>query len=138
MKLIIQLVLWIVIGFLGYLLFMSIYEPIQFEKVKKDRYQQVINKMKDIRDAQLAFKDVEGVYTSDFDSLTKFLDTARYTLTQRRDTSVLDKEFQKTYGVDKYVEEIIVDTIGSRSVKDSLFKKGEDYKNFKHVPDECR
>lgn len=134
MKLIIQLVLWVVIGFLGYLTFMSIYEPIQFEKVKEERYQKVIDKMKEIREAQLAYKEVTGEFSPSFDSLTHFLDTARFTLTERRDTSILDKEYQETYGVDKYVEEVVVDTIGSTSVKDSLYKAGENYQDFKYVP----
>ena len=48
MKLVIQLVLWIVIIFLGYLIFNAIYEPIQFNKVKEKRYAKVIENLRDI------------------------------------------------------------------------------------------
>ena len=38
MKIVIQLLLWAVIGFLGYLTFNAVYEPIQFNKVRDARY----------------------------------------------------------------------------------------------------
>ncbi|TXK71087.1 hypothetical protein [Mesonia sp. HuA40] len=133
MKLVIQLILWVVIGFLGYLTFNSIYDPIQFNKIKEKRYQQVINKLKDIREAQLAHKQVTGVFSDDFDGLVKFIDTAKFTVTQRRDTTVLDEEYKKTYGVDQYKSITLIDTLGYVPVKDSLFKQ-KDYKNLKYVP----
>jgi len=43
-KPILIIVLWVVIGFLGYQTFMSVYEPIQFNKIKNKRYAQVITK----------------------------------------------------------------------------------------------
>ena len=48
--------LWIIIIFLGYLTFMSVYGPIQFNQLKEKRYKVAIENLKDIRDAQLAHK----------------------------------------------------------------------------------
>jgi len=134
MKLVIQLLLWIVIGVLGYLTFNAVYEPIEFNKVKEARYQKVIDKLKDIRKAQLAHKQVTGVFAGDFDNLIKFIDTAEYTVTQRRDTTVLDEEYKKTYGVDQYKSKTIVDTLGYVPVKDSIFKNSSRYKEMMYVP----
>ena len=134
MRLVIQLILWAVIGVLGYLTFMSVYEPIQFNKVKEARYQKVIERLKDIRKAELAHKEVTGKFTGSFDSLVRFIDTAEYTITQRRDTSYLDKEYQKNYGVDKMIQDVIVDTIGTAPVKDSIFKNSNRYKQMMYVP----
>ena len=134
MRLVIQLVLWAVIGVLGYLTFMSVYDPIQFNKIKEARYQKVIDRLKDIRKAELAHKEVTGKFTGDFDSLVRFIDTAEFTITQRRDTSYLDKEYQKNYGVDKMIQDVIIDTIGSTPVKDSLFKNSDRYKKMMYVP----
>ncbi|TXK72982.1 hypothetical protein [Mesonia sp. K4-1] len=134
MKLVIQLLLWIVIGVLGYLTFNAVYEPIEFNKVKEARYQKVIDKLKDIRKAQLAHKQVTGVFAGDFDNLIKFIDTAEYTVTQRRDTTVLDEEYKKTYGVDQYKSQTIVDTLGYVPVKDSIFKNSSRYKEMMYVP----
>lgn len=122
MKLIIQLVLWVVIIFLGYMVFNSVYGPVKFNQVKERRYAQVIDRLQDIRAAQLAHQEVTGTYAKDFPSLISFLDTAEYVLTQRRDTTVLDEEYRRTYNVDQYVDRVIVDTLGYASVKDSLFK----------------
>lgn len=134
MKLVIQLLLWIVILFLGYLIFDAIYEPIQFNKLKEKRYAKVIEKLNDIRDSELAYRQVTGKFAGDFDQLIRFIDTAEFTLTQRRDTTYLDEEFQKTYGVDKYIESVVIDTLGTAPVKDSLFKNSDRYKNMATVP----
>ena len=90
--------------------------------------------MKDIRDAELAYKDVTGRFTGSFDELIAFVDTAQFTITQRRDTTVLDVEMTKAYGVDQYKELVLIDTLGYRSVKDSLFKKSENYREMMWVP----
>lgn len=134
MKLVIQLVLWIVIIFLGYMVFNAVYEPIQFNKVKEKRYAKVIDRLKDIRTAQLAHQEITGTFEKDFDKLIRFIDTAEFTLTQRRDSTVLDEEYKKAYGVDQYKDIILVDTLGTASVKDSLFKNSTRYKDMMIVP----
>lgn len=134
MKLVIQLLLWVVIGVLGYFTFNSVYEPIQFNKVRDKRYQKVIDKLKDIRKAELAHKQVIGEFAGSFDSLIKFIDTAEFTVTQRRDTTVLDEELTKQYGVDQWKSQVIIDTLGYTPVKDSLFKNSNRYKEMMNVP----
>lgn len=134
MKLVIQLVLWIAIIFLGYLVFNSVYEPIKFNKVKQARYAKVIENLKDIRQAEMAHRTVTGRFEGNWDSLVRFIDTAQFTLTQRRDTTVMDEEYRKTYGVDKYKEIVVIDTLGYRSIKDSLFGGTDRYKTMMNVP----
>ena len=134
MKLVIQLVLWVVIIFLGYLVFDSIYEPIQFNKVKERRYAKVIENLKDIRAAEMAHRTVTGRFEGEWDDLVSFIDTAQFTLTQRRDTTVLDEEYREIYGVDKYKEIVVIDTLGYKSVKDSLFGGTDRYKRMMVVP----
>lgn len=73
MKIGIQSALIIAVLVLGYFLYESIAEPIRFEKEKTKRYAKVIDRLKDIRTAQIAFKDVYGRYTGDFDTLISFL-----------------------------------------------------------------
>lgn len=133
MKLVIQLLLWIVILFLGYLIFQSVYEPVQFNNLKEKRYAKVIEKLEDIRDAQLAYREVTGKFAGEFDELIRFIDTAQFTITQRKDTTFLDEEYRKIYGVDKWVETLRIDTLGYVSIKDSLFGDKR-YKNMMEVP----
>ena len=134
-KPIILIALWALIGYLAYINIMSIYEPMQFTKIKNKRYAQVIENLKDMRHAQLAHRQVTGVFEKDFDKLVKFIDTAQFTITQRRDTSVIDKERTRLYGVDTYKTIILVDTLGFVPVKDSLFKNSERYKTMINLPE---
>lgn len=100
MKLVIQLVLWVVIAALGYLLFNAVWGEVEFNEIKEKRYKAAITNMRDLRKAQLAHKTVTGKYEKDFDKLVRFIDTAEFTITQRRDTSVLDVEKTKRFRVD--------------------------------------
>ncbi|WP_223552004.1 hypothetical protein [Aestuariivivens sp. NBU2969] len=132
---VIMIALWVVIGFLAYNTFMSIYKPIQFNQIKNKRYALVIKSLKDIRDAQLAHKQVTGRFSNNFDDLVKFIDTAEFTITQRRDTSVLDVEMTKRFGgVETFKDEVIIDTLGFVSIKDSLFGSDDRYKTMMNVP----
>ena len=129
------IVLWVIIGFLGYQTFMSIYEPIQFNQVKDKRYAKVISSLIDIRDAQLAHRQVTGKFADNIDNLVKFIDTAQFTITQRRDSSIVDAELTRRFGgVTTYKEIIIIDTLDFVSVKDSLFKTSNRYKTMMNVP----
>jgi len=134
LKPVLNIALWILIGFFGYQTYMSIYEPIKFNKLKNERYVVVIESLKDIRDAELAHRQVTGKFTDNFDNLIKFIDTAEFTITQRRDSSVIDKILTKRYGVDTTMDIVIVDTLGTVSVKDSLFKNSDRYKTMMNVP----
>ncbi len=131
-KTILNLILWVIIGFLGYNLVMSVVGPVQFEKVKDERYQVAVNRLIDIQKAQIAYKTVNGKYTDDYNSLIRFIDTAQVAIIQRKDSTVVDEEKTKLYGITDYKTIIVVDTIGHYSVKDSLFKS-IDYKNIANV-----
>ena len=132
MKSILQIVLWIVCIGLGYLIYQSINAPIEFNKVREERFADVISKLKDIRDSQEAYKSVNGRYTGNFNSLIQFVDTGNYTITQQRDTSFM--RFDETYKIDLQQDSIIIDTLGMVKVKDSLFKNDDRYKTMMNVP----
>ena len=127
--------LWILILIFASLLFTSIYNEIKFDEVKNARYQVVIKNLKDIRDTQLSHRTVKGVFQNNWDSLVKFVEIDSFIITQRRDSSVLDKEMTKRYGgVKTYKDIVIVDTLGFVSVKDSLFGFDNRYKTMMYVP----
>ncbi len=134
MKIVLQIVLWAVIGLLSYLLFNSIYGEVKFHEVKEERYKLAIENLRDLRVAELAHKTVTGKYEGDFDKLVRFIDTAEFTLTQRRDSTILDEEQTKLIGVDMYKEITIIDTLGYKSIKDSLFGSSDRYKTMINVP----
>jgi type II secretory pathway pseudopilin PulG len=132
MKTIFQVILWIACIVLGYLIYRSVTGPIEFNKVKQERFAKVISVLKDIRNSQEAYKTVNGKFANDFNSLIAFVDTGRYTITQQRDSSYM--EFDKTYGIDMLKEITIIDTLGFVNIKDSLFKGDTRYKTMMNVP----
>jgi len=135
LKPVLNVALWAIIAYLGYVTFMSVYGEIQFNELKEKRYAVVIENLKDIRDAELAHKTVTGKFTGSFDDLVKFIDTAKFTITQRRDSSVVDKELTKRYGgVETRKDIVIIDTLGFVPVKDSLFGTDTRYKTMLNVP----
>ncbi|MAN59846.1 MAG: hypothetical protein CMC08_08440 [Flavobacteriaceae bacterium] len=139
MKIILQLVLWVVIIFLGYKLYDSVVGPVEFNEEKEIRYAKVIKKLKDIRAAEMAHQEITGTFTGSFDSLIAFIDTAQFAITARRDTSYADIEKNKAYGLDPqeggyYIESIVVDTLGFTPVKDSLYQGTDRYRSMMNIP----
>lgn len=132
MKSIIQIVLWIACIGLGYAIYQSVNGPIEFKKVKQERFAKVVSKLKDIRSSQEAYKTVYGKYASDFNRLVTFVENGKYTITQQRDSSYM--EFDETYKIDLLKEVKIIDTLGFVSVRDSLFKKDDRFKTMMNVP----
>ena len=127
-----ELFLWALSIFFASQIYSSINGPIKFNQVKNDRYTQVIDRLKDIRTAQIAHKDVNGFYANNFDSLVSFIDNGIFTVIEKRDSSYL--EYNRTYRIDMLKEVEIVDTLGFVSVKDSLFGDNESYKMMAKVP----
>lgn len=131
-RLIISLLLWVLIFFLGYKIYDGIMSPIKFKKEKVTRYTPVIENLKTIRDAQLAHKEVTGDFTKNEANLIAFIDTAKFAITEVKNEIkevnvgsefspiMVTKEFRK------------VDTIGYKPVKDAF--AGKDYKNMFKVP----
>ncbi|MCT4614585.1 MAG: hypothetical protein N4A49_06900 [Marinifilaceae bacterium] len=74
MRIVTRILLGLVIIVLGYLCFQSIYRPLTFtDVIKKQRYEAIANRLKNIRTAQVAFKEVNGQYTGSFDTLINFI-----------------------------------------------------------------
>lgn len=73
MKLGIKIVLWLVVIGLAYLVYNSIAGKIEFEAETKNRRQQTIQRLKDIRVAQLAHKSVKNSYARSFKELLSFV-----------------------------------------------------------------
>ena len=114
-KILLQLALFIVIVVIGYFVYDSIMEPVEFNKEKKQRELVVVNKLKDIRTSQMVYKWVHGSYSNNFDSLIAFCSVAELPVVKMIPDPE-DTTFTKT----------INDTIGYIKVSDTLFKN-KDY-----------
>lgn len=80
----------------------------------------IIDKLKMIREGQIAYQAINGEYTSDWEKLINFIDSGKIYIIQRREETILLE-----YGAEETT--LYLDTLGSVSVVDSIFSK---YKNF--------
>ena len=129
---ILRILLWIPVAFLAYTVYSSVMDPIKFGEEKQTRYTDAIGNLIDVRKSEIAYKSINGKFTNNWDKLVEFVDSAQFTLVSRRDTSYM--AYDKVYRMDRLQEEIIIDTLGFISVKDSLFKTSLSYKTMMNVP----
>jgi hypothetical protein len=138
MKTAIQVVLAVAIIVLGYLLWESIQKPIRFNK-EKDRIEAAtIQRLKDIRTAQLAFRSEYGRFTGDFDSLITFLKTDSFTVVQAigsvPDSMIEELGSRKKAELQALKEGLISRDTIRLSVKDSLFTANYPIDSLKFAP----
>lgn len=134
LKPVINIALWALIILLGYMTFNSVYKEIQFNQLKVERYKIVIDRLIDVRDSQLAYKEVHGEFAGDFNKLISFVDNGQVPITQRRDTLVLDEERTAAFGgVETFKTETLIDTLSFYSPKDSIFKGSDRFKTMMNV-----
>ena len=69
----IQILLAILIVVISILIVESVMKPIRFKKEKIYRYDKVIQRLKDIRTAELSYKDVHHRFTGNFDTLINYV-----------------------------------------------------------------
>ncbi|MBN8577675.1 MAG: hypothetical protein KF775_01380 [Cyclobacteriaceae bacterium] len=101
---------------LAYKLYWSVQGTIN-ERAKIDTTEAaIVEKLKLIREAEIVFQSVNKRYTSNWDSLVRFIETGRVPIIQRREEIT-----QKAYGVEEV--KVFVDTLGYVSARDRIFKK---------------
>jgi len=134
MRTIIQISLVIVAIGLSYFIYKGIQDPIDFEKAKNARYEATIEKLKNIRSAQLAYKDVYGKFTGSWDTLIDFInnDSVRNV---RKIGELTDSMIEQKITERRAVEMglIIRDTIRV-SVKEALFSRDFNAEQLRYIP----
>ncbi|MBR7168840.1 MAG: hypothetical protein IKD17_00205 [Alistipes sp.] len=133
MKTVFQILLAIVIVGFVYVIYDQISTPIRFENEVKAKRSQVIERIKDIRTAQRAYKSKYQKFTADFDTLANFI--LNETLEMERklvdeDDSVAMAQLKKSgkKNVEKF-QIAVIDTIFSPK---KLSK--EDVYNLRYIP----
>ena len=77
LKIILEVVLCIAIAGLVFAIYKSIMKPVNFNKQKEKREAVAIQRLKDIRTLQVAYKSVNGKFVSTIDSLKNFYETGK-------------------------------------------------------------
>jgi hypothetical protein len=118
--------------YLVVLIYNGIMAPIEFNENKRERYAKVIENLKIIRDAQVAYYDVMGTYTDKEDVLISFIDTAQRPIIEMRDTVIKVNKGTKWQPVMVDVEKRVKDTIAYEPILVQF--KDRNYKNMFQVP----
>ena len=129
MKKLIQIILLLVIVALVYVLIRQILGPMEFQKEVAVREKAVVERLKDIRTAQRAYKSVHQVYTSSFDSLINFILTDSLTFEKAigsEDDSVAVAK--GLVSVEKFKIAAIDTVFGAKKLTP------EDVKNLRYIP----
>jgi len=113
MKTVYQILLAILIVVVGYFVFESIMAPIRFNKEKDKRYDATIQRLKDVRTAQLAYRSRFNKFTGSFDTLITFLKEGEFKVVKQIGSE--DDSVALAQG------KVYRDTI-KVAVRDSLFK----------------
>ena len=124
-----SVLLMILAIFLGFKIYGGIMQPIQFAKEKVEKYAPVIKSLKIIRDAEVKYYEVNGLYTQEKDSLIKFVDSDSIALTQTR---TVVEQVNKGGGIIVDEEKRVTDTTGYEPVL--KYFKDRDYKTMFNVP----
>ncbi|MBV5312403.1 MAG: hypothetical protein JZU47_03845 [Prolixibacteraceae bacterium] len=134
MKTVIQIVLIALVVILSYFLYTSVERPLDFEQAKKERYDATIARLKDIRKAELAYKDVHGKFTGSWDTLISFVKTGKIPLV-RKIGMLTDSMIEAGWTEKQALKEgkIIRDTVRV-SVLDTIFGKNYKIDEIKFIP----
>jgi len=134
MKTVIQIALVIAIIALGYFCVDSINRPIRFIKEQKLRSDAVINNLKDIRTAQVAYKSLKEKFTGSFDTLIDFVKNDSLKLV-KKEGSLSDSLVEAGWTEEKALAIGMIkrDTI-LVSVLDSLFGKRYPIDSLRYIP----
>ncbi len=134
MRTVLQILLFIVAVVLTYFIYKSIQRPIEFKKAKDARYEVTVERLKDIRKAELAYKDVFGNFTGSWDTLINFVlhDSVRNV---RKIGELTDSMIEKGISERKAIQMglLIRDTV-RESVLETIFGKDFDATQLKMVP----
>ena len=109
LNIIINVLLFLVILFLAWQVVKSIQAPIKFNKEQKMRETKVVERLIDIRNAEVLYKNANSKYTNSFDTLIAFCQTAEIPIVKIVPDPT-DTTFTRT----------INDTIGFIMVMDSI------------------
>lgn len=134
MRTVIQILLFIVAVVLAYFIYKGVQDPIDFEKAREARYEATIERLKQIRQAELAYKDIHGKFTGSWDTLINFVkyDSVRNVRKVGELTdSMIEAGLTEREAVEKGL--LIRDTI-RESVVESLYGGSFDADKLKEIP----
>ena len=151
-KTIVEIALFLLCCFLVFLIYSSVMEPVRFNKEQAKRTAVAVQRLKDIRTLQVAYKGENGKFTSTIDSLKNFYENGKMTIVMQVGSaddslSVVHTEAvkkankkitpQQLFEMYKAGDDKLVFSIESKiDVKDTLFNNRPDFciDSLKYIP----
>lgn len=151
-KTIVEIALFLLCCFLVFLIYSSVMEPVRFNKEQAKRTAVAVQRLKDIRTLQVAYKGENGKFTSTIDSLKNFYENGKMTIVMQVGSaddslSVVHTEAvkkankkitpQQLFEMYKAGDDKLVFSIESKiNVKDTLFNNRPDFciDSLKYIP----
>ncbi|MCD6200337.1 MAG: hypothetical protein J7K46_00845 [Bacteroidales bacterium] len=133
MRTAIRVILFIVIVVLSYYLYQSIMEPIRFNREKDKREKAAIERLKDIRKAEVAYKTKYGKYTGSFDTLIHFVKYDSFPIIKAIG-SIPDSLYGVITDEEAIKRGIIVRDTSYIPVIDTLFGKNFHIDSIRYIP----
>ena len=156
-KIIVEILLALAAVGCVYGIYSSIMKPVNFNKEKARRQEVAIQRLKDIRTLEVAFKGVNNRFTADIDSLINFYNTGKMDITMQigsKDDSLAWENTQKITGTREFKklskpeqdakfldlyrkgEKLVFSISTPIAVKDTLFNNRPDFcpDSLKYIP----
>ncbi len=134
MRIVINILLTLVIITLGYLLYESVMEPIRFNQEKDKREAAIIERLIDIRSAQVLYRGKYGSYTGSFDTLIDFIKYDSIPIVFRRG-QLTDEQLERGMTEAEGIRRgFIVRDTAFTTITDSIFKTSYPIDSMRYVP----
>ena len=119
---------------LAYYVYSTIQNPIDFSTEQAKRYAATTESLKNIRKAEMAFRDVNGRFTASWDTLGNFVKTGTLPLVKKIG-SLSDEQLEAGMTEKEAISKglIIRDTVRV-SVRDSLYSKSYNVDRLRYIP----
>lgn len=132
LRVVIQGVFAALIVALAILLIARIMQPIKFKQERIKREDATIERLKDIRTAQEAYKDKFGKYTASFDTLINFVKTDSFEIPK---LEIVGDWNQDEMTQEQAIQQgLIRKSIIKKSVRDSLFSASYNIDHIRYIP----
>ena len=106
-----------------YGIYRSIMKPVNFNKEKARRQEVAVQRLKDIRTLEVAFKGVNGRYTADLDSLINFYNTGKMDIIMQVGSKDDSLAWENTERVKKAFKKLSKDELNQKFME--LYRQGE-------------
>lgn len=134
MKVTLKILLIAAVLLLAYMCYQSIMGPIDFEKEQKAREELIIERLTDIRKAQIEYKNINKVHAANFSELEKFLNEQRLPFIVKEGV-LTDEQLEKGMTEQEAVKQgIIKRDTNWVLAKDTLFNRNYDVASMRYVP----